>query len=153
MSTTTETSTPTSEFYAECPSSNGKSFTPIDAETSNSYQINSTNLVYRIFCGANFADYRSGWNPDVSDLQTIYSVPTLDNCITICASYNFALSTSGNLNPPWQLLCSGVTYRDSNGTSSDPVGCFLKSGLRNNATNVLAQQMCDSAVLQWAGES
>jgi hypothetical protein len=144
---------PTSEFYAECPSGSGKSFTPIDTETSNSYQINGTILVYRIFCGANLADYRSGWNRDVSDLQMIYSVTTLDNCITMCASYNFALSTSGNSNPPWQLLCSGVTYMDSNGTSSDPVRCVLKSGLRNNATNVLAQPICHSAILQWAGES
>jgi hypothetical protein len=111
----------------------------MNAEASNStYQTNSTVLTYKIFCNTNFADY----------------IPTLNDCITECASYNYALSTVEA--PPWQLLCSGVGYASAEASSSDMVSCFLKSGLTNSATNLIlpgAIGEVDSAVLQWPGVS
>jgi hypothetical protein len=127
----------------------------MNAEASNStYQINGTVLSYRIFCNTNFADYRANINPGVRDMQILYNIPTLNDCITECASYNYALSTVEA--PPWQLLCSGVGYASAEGSSSDTVSCYLKSGLTNSATNLILPGTVgevDSAVLQWPGVS
>jgi hypothetical protein len=146
---------PTSQFYSGCPAVNGDTNTPMNAEASNStYQINGTVLTYKIFCNTNFADYRANINPGVRDMQILYNIPTLNDCITECASYNYALSTVEA--PPWQLLCSGVGYASAEASSSDMVSCYLKSGLTNSATNLILPGSVgevDSAVLQWPGVS
>jgi hypothetical protein len=149
-SSSSATPVPTSQFYSGCPAVNGDTNTPLNAEASNStYQINGTVLTYKIFCNTNFADYRANINPDVRDMQILYNIPTLNDCITACASYNYALSTIEA--PPWQLLCSGVTYASAEASSTNMVSCYLKSGLTNSATNLVlpgAIGEVDSAVLQ-----
>jgi hypothetical protein len=145
--------TPTYQFYSGCPGVDGNLYTPLNAEASNSaYKINGTELTYRIFCKANFAASGSGSNPGVTDLQVLFHTATLDDCIIQCASYNYALSVLGS--PSWNQLCSGVGYASPQSNPFNIIACFLKSGLRNNATNVtVGGGEQDSAVLQWPGES
>jgi hypothetical protein len=121
-------------------------YIPVNGAAANaSYQINGTALTYQIYCSYNFA--ATGNNPNITDIQILYRVATLDDCITLCASYNYALSSIGS--PEWSQLCSGVTYTDPEATSSISVRCYLKSGVRNDAVNVGILGEADSAVLQW----
>jgi len=146
------TATPTSEAYTGCPATNGSTYTPLNAAAFNDpYQINGTNLEFEILCNTNFAGGGSTFNLGIVDVQILYQTPTLDACITQCASYNYALSSIGS--PPWNLLCSGVVYSIPQSTTEE-VSCFLKTGVRNDATDVpTGEKEIVTAVLQWQGES
>jgi hypothetical protein len=121
-------------------------YTPVNGAAANAtYQINGTVLTYHIYCSTDFS--ANVENPNITDIQILYRVATLDDCITLCASYNYALSSIGN--PEWSQLCSGVAYTEPEATWSASVRCYLKSGVRKDAVNLTVPGEVDSAVLQW----
>jgi hypothetical protein len=69
-------------------------YTPVNGTAANAtYQINGTVLTYHIYCSTDFS--ATVENPNITDIQILYRVATLDDCITLCASYNYALSSTG----------------------------------------------------------
>jgi hypothetical protein len=148
--TVTSTITPTrpafyssvTAFSSAC--SEGQKITPSNSATSDyPFSINGTSLIYQAYCNANIID---------GDVQEIYNLTSLNDCITACGVYNYQLPTVAGFNdysqaPLYNELCSGVAFGFWRETASwGPTRCFLKRDV-TEGTEVVNQNQVHVAKL------
>jgi hypothetical protein len=141
-------------FSNGCPSAENTIYTPLNpSNNSQPIRIWNTTLSYTVLCNTNYASKTSGSNPQITELQRVANVSTLDDCLTRCATYNYQLPNWQNYpnNANFGILCSmGVYEIYSNPSSSE---CFLQAGDWSNASTIIWQPNTEIAtgVLEWPG--
>lgn len=133
---TTSSSTPSATV---CPAADGTTYVPLKSGTSQPYNVNGSNLAYTIRCNTDYAATAAYGNPNVTDLEILTKVDSLDACIGACATYTDQLAQTANSS----ARCDAV------GWISSQSECFLKNGVTsssyNNTAN-LASYPVDSAL-------
>lgn len=141
-------------FTNGCPGSDQTVYTPKNpANNSQPVTIWNTTLSYTILCSTNYASKTSGYNPQITELQRVNNVTTMDDCVTACATYNYQLPNWQNDpdNPNFGVLCSNAVFGIYNKLTSST--CFLQSGDYSNATLIsfATDSELTTGVLDWPG--
>jgi hypothetical protein len=147
--TVTSTATPTRPaFYSSATTfssacSQGQRITPSNSAISDyPFSINGTSLIYQTYCDTNILG---------GDVQEIYNLTSLNDCITACGVYNYQLPTVAGFDgysqtPLYDELCSGVAFGFPPEAGSSPTRCFLKQGV-TEGTDVVAGTLVHVAKL------
>lgn len=124
--TSTITPAPTMSPSQTCPAANGSTYTASNRpRMTDSSQITQTSLAFEILCDTNTAEGGS-----VLDIQLITNVSSLNDCLDVCALYNF--QTRRQHFPKY--ACTGVSW----GYAEVPKpshSCWLKSGVKLGSPN------------------
>ncbi|KAK1828774.1 hypothetical protein QBC39DRAFT_264448 [Podospora conica] len=111
-----------------CPAIDGTTYVPKRADgVPVLIDITAPEMTFTRHCATDFSSGPSGGNPDIHDILKLY-VPTLEECITVCAMYNARyqykidkkIEVAGG-------LCKSVTIVKKPGGY-----CYLKNGTAKN---------------------
>ncbi len=113
--------------------------TPTNPATNTAFTVNSTNSVFTYYC---YSDLQG----DLINLQEVYNISTLQNCITACAQYTYQFPFNAGYDGggsasdvPQANTCDGVFWGFNNtvtGARDHPTRCYLKSGINSDSPRV-----------------
>ncbi|GAB1310168.1 Putative membrane protein insertase [Madurella fahalii] len=112
-----------------CPSINGTAYTPVDAG-GNAMPLRTGGAAqsFMRLCNTNYPSGRGFGNPDIHDILKMY-LPSLEDCITACAAYNWQYQRNVEIGVPGGGLCRSVAIIKTTGEY-----CYLKNGTGTNNT-------------------
>ena len=97
-----------------CPAANGSTYIATNKATatqaSGVWQISNPNLSFEILCNSRFVQHED--NNGIMNLQVYSNVSSLNDCLDLCALYNFHMYST---NFPAQG-CTGVSYGSGTNT-------------------------------------
>lgn len=103
-----------------CPNNNGTSFSPLDAE-GKAIPLGAGAQSFLRLCNTNWPGGATYGNPGVHDIMKVY-VPSLEDCITACASYNINYQANADIGAAAGGLCRAVSIVKKAGEY-----CYLKN--------------------------
>ena len=126
-----------------CPATNGSTYTatnnPFPTDAS---QIPNPSLKFEILCDAGYREVAQG-SSALKDIQLIANVSSLNDCLDICALYDFLMEPESF---PGRA-CTGVLWSFDNTLNSNPTNvCWLKNNLTLESSS-LSHLGYDSGVL------
>ena len=124
-----------------CPKTNGSTYTATnEISQADASQIHYSTLNFQILCDTTYDE--GGY---IMDIQLVANVSTLDECLDLCALYDFQMREE---NFPAHA-CTGASWAHSNDAAVSPrYICWLRNNVTLGSTNETSQHAgYDSGIL------
>ena len=135
---TTITPTPDVVPFRDCPETNGSTYTA--TKEISQADINRSSLKFEILCDTTYDE-----GGPLMDIQLIANVSTLNECLDLCALYDFQMRKE---NFPAHA-CTGASWAHSNDAAASPRDiCWLRNNVTLGSSNMTSEHSgYDSGIL------